>query len=385
MSAFNKILIGVLAAQIVLALVVHTGTEATESIPRPAALLPGLDSEQITRVAIYKARAPEATDADTAAAAQPNAEADQPAIDLRRQGTADSATWTLASHYDHPALMQPVEDLLGKLIALQSAGPAVTSEARHEQLEVAGDHYRRKVVIETADGTVRTLLIGKPSRARQSFVRIDGQKDVHAVNDISESGLNLVPSAWVDTNYLGIPSSQVMYMSVRNRQGTYEFQRNESGRWELVEDGAPYPMPPDRKFNAVAADIWVKDMLRLTLTEPADPARQIDVPLATVTLRLKPKAPAGEAAEAGAAPEGGADQPGADSAAPAGAEEVAGQPAGEASPEPAEERVIEIGAKDADLYYVRISGLAHAAMVRNPRLGPIVDMRDEVVLIPVEK
>lgn len=363
MSAFNKILIGVLAAQIVLALVVHTGTGATEAIARPEALLPGLDSEQITRVAIYKARRP------TDAAAQPAAEADQPAIDLRRQGTGASATWTLASHYDHPALMRPVEELLVKLVALQSTGPAVTSEARHEQLEVAGDHYRRKLVIETADGTTRTLLIGKPSRARQSFVRIDGQKDVHAVNDISESGLSLVPSSWVETNFFAIPSSQVAYMSVRNRQGTYEFQRNESGRWDLVEDGLPYPMPPDKKFNALAADIWVKDMLRLTLTEPADPKRQIDVPLATVTLRLKPKAPAGEAPAEGAE----------------GAGEVAGQPAGEASPEPVEERVIEIGAKDVDLFYVRISGIAPAAMIRNPRLGPIVDMRDEVVLIPVEK
>ncbi len=372
MSAFNKILIGVLAAQIILALVVHTGTEATEAIARPEALLPGLDSEQITRVAIYKARAPRATDAATGAA-----EADQPAIDLRRQGTGDSATWTLASHYDHPALLRPVEELLVKLVALQSTGPAVTSEARHEQLEVASDHYRRKLVIETADGTTRTLLIGKPSRARQSFVRIDGQKDVHAVNDISESGLNLVPSSWVETNFLAIPSSQVAYMSVRNRQGTYEFQRNESGRWDLVEDGLPYPLPPDKKFNALAADIWVKDMLRLTLTEPADPKRQIDVPLATVTLRLKPKAPAG------GAPEAPAD--GAEGAAPDGAGEVAGQPAGEPSPEPVEERVIEIGAKDVDLFYVRISGIAPAAMVRNPRLGPIVDMRDEVVLIPVEK
>jgi hypothetical protein len=373
MSAFNKILIGVLAAQIILALVVHTGTEATESIPRPEALLPGLDSKQITRVAIYKARTPKGTDA----AAQPGAEAEQPTIDLRRQGTADSATWALASHYDHPVLMKPVDELLGKLVALQSAGPVVTSEARHGQLQVAGDHYRRKLVIETADGTSRTLLIGKPSRARQSFVRIDGQKDVHAVNDISESGLNLVPSTWVDTNFFAIPSSQVAYMSVRNRQGTYEFQRNENGRWELVEDGMPYPMPPGKKFNALAADTWVKDAIRLTLTEPADPKRQIDSPLATITLRLRPKAPEGEAGEA---------QPGAEGAAPAGAGEVAGQPAGEAaSSEPAEERVIEIGAKDGDLYYVRISGIAHAAMVRNPRLGPLVDMRDEVVLIPVEK
>lgn len=372
MSTFNKILIGVLAAQIVLALVVHTGTEATESVPRPQALLPGLDSAQITRVAIYKARSPE----DTKAAA----EAEKPDLDLRRQGTADSATWTLASHYDHPALTKPVDELVAKLVGLQSTGPAVTSEARHGQLEVADDHYRRKVVIETADGTTRTLLIGKPSRARQSFVRIDGQKEVHAVSDISESGLNLVPSTWVDTSFFSISSRQVEYMSVRNRQGTYEFQRNELGKWDLVEDGVPYPIPPGKKFNVLAADTWVKDVVRLNLTEPGDPKRQIDVPLATVTLRLKPRTPEGEA---------GAAQPGAEGQTPAGADGAAGQaPAGAdgaAPAEPGEERIIEIGAKDGDLYYVRISGIAHAAMMRNPRLGPIVDMRDEVVLIPAEK
>lgn len=366
MSTFNKILLGVLAAQIALALVVHTRTEAIEAIRRPEALLPGLDTAQITRVAIYKARTPQAADADPA---KPDAAADQPAIDLRREGAAESATWTLASHYGHPALAQPVEELLGKLGALQSTGPMVTSEVRHGQLEVAGDHYRRKLVIETAGGTTHTLLIGKPSRARQSFVRIDGQKDVHAVNDISEGGLSLTPSDWVDTDYFTLSSSQVAYMSVRNRQGTYEFQRNEHGNWELVQDGMPYPMPPGKKLNARAADIWVKDVVRLILAEPADPGRQIDTPLATVTLRLQPRKPAGEAAPA-ALP---------------GVEGMEGAEAVDGAAEPLEERVIEIGAKDGDLFYVRMSNVSYAAMIRNPRLGPIVDMRDDVVMIPGEK
>ena len=367
MSTLNKILIGVLAAQLALALLVHTRTEATETVARPAALLPGLDTKQITRVAIYKARSPKTAAADAKPAD------DQPAIDLRRAGGADGAAWVLASHWDHPALAQPVEELLGKVASLQSTGPMVTSEVRHEQLEVSGDHYRRKLVIETADGTTRTLLIGKPSRARQSFVRIDGQKDVHAVNDISESGLSVTPTTWVDTSYFTASSSQVAYMSVRNRQGTYELQRNENGKWELMQDGVPYPIPPGKKLNLNAADIWVKDMVRLTLTEPADPKRQIDSPLATVTLRLKPKKAADEAPPAAL--------PGME-----GLEGAGAQPAGEApESEALEERVIEIGAKDGDLYYVRMSGVSHAAMMRNVRLGPIVDMRDEVVLIPAEK
>lgn len=375
MSTFNKILIGVLAAQIALALIVHTGTEATETIRRPEALLPGLDAKQITRVAIYKARSPQ-----TATSAKPE-DADKPAIDLRR--SADGAAWALASHYDHPALAQPVEELLGKLTSLQSTGPIVTSEVRHEQLEVAGDHYRRKVVIETADGASRTLLIGKPSRARQSFVRIDGQKDVHAVNDISEAGLNLTPSNWVDTTYFMISSSQVVSMSVRNRQGTYEFQRNEHGKWELMQDGLPYPMPPGKKLNLNAADIWVKDMVRLTLTEPGDPRRQIDTPLATVTLRFKPKKAAGEAPAAQPGAEGAV---GPDGLPAEGAVGPDGLPvAGATQDEPLEERVIEIGAKEGDLYYVRMSSVSYAAMIRNVRLGPIVDMRDEVVMIPAEK
>jgi hypothetical protein len=375
MNTFNKILIGVLAAQLALALVVHTRTDAIETIRRPEALLPGLDTAQITRVAIYKARNPKDATGD---AAKAEATVDTPAIDLRRQGTGDSATWALASHYDHPALAQPVDELLGKLASLQSTGPMVTSEVRHEQLEVAADHYRRKLVIETADGTTRTLLIGKPSRARQSFVRIDGQKDVHAVNDISESGLNLTPSNWVDTSFFTVSSSQVAYMSVRNRNGTYEFQRNEHGKWELVQDGLPYPIPPDKKFNINAADIWVKDMVRLSLTEPGDPKRQIDSPLATVTLRIRPK----DAAGAAPAPQPDLGVEGAEGAL---GQAPDGQPAGDAASEQLEERVIEIGAKEGDLYYVRMSNVSHAAMIRNPRLGPIVDMRDAVVLLPAEK
>lgn len=348
MNTVNKVLIGLLVAQLALALVVHTRTEATGAIRRPQSLLPGLSPAQIQRVAIFKARNPDTSNAG---------EADQPAIALERRGTGDSATWVLASQYDYPVRDGAAQELVGKLLALQTTGPVVTSDVRHSQLEVAPDRYRRKVVIEADDGTARTLIIGKPSRARQSFVRLDDQNQVHAVSDISEGGLNLQPSSWLDTSFLMLQAADIAYMSVRNQHGTYELQRNERNRWSLVRDGAPFPVPPGKKFNALAADVWVKDMLRLTMTEPADPDRHIDTPLATVTLRMKPS-PGDDA--------GDQDAP---EAAPA-------------APEPPVEHVIEIGAKDGEVYYVRMSGNPHAAMVRNPRFSAIIDMNDDIVMIP---
>lgn len=358
MSTLNKVLIGVLVAQVLLALIVHTRTDATGAIRPPEPLLAGLDAAQIQRVAIFKARDPEAKDA---------AAADKPDLELRREGSGESATWTLSSHWGYPVRDGAAEELVGKLTTLQTTGPVVTSDVRHDQLEVAADHYRRKVVIETADGATRTLLVGKPSRSRQSFVRMDGQSQVHAVSDISESGLDVQPSGWIEPSFLMLQSKDVAYMSVRNRQGFYEFQRNEYDKWSLARDGAPYPIPPGKKFNIHAADNWVKDMMRLTMVEPADPKRQIDAPLATVTLRMKPGAQAGPDGEAGAGEAG--------AGAPEGATGAAEKPV---------EHVIEIGAKDGDLYYVRMSGNSYAVMVRNQRIPVIYEMNDDIVLIPGE-
>jgi hypothetical protein len=359
MSTVNKVLIGVLVAQVVLALIVHTRTDAIETIRRPEPLLPGLDAAQIQRVAIFKARDPD----DEGAAV------DQPAIELRRGGSGNSSTWTLSSHWGHPVRAGAGEELAGKLAALETTGPVITSDVRHGQLEVTADHYRRKLVIETADGTTRVLFVGKPSRARQSFVRIDGQDQVHAVSDISESGLDVLPSGWIEPTFLLLQPSEVAYMSVRNPNGFFEFQRNENDRWTLVSDGAPYPIPPGKKFNAPAADNWVKDMLRLTMTEPADPNRKIDTPLATVTIRMKTQAP-----DTPSTP----DDPAAPDA-PA-APDVPAVP-DTASEEPVE-HVIEIGAKEGDVYYVRMAGKPHAAMIRSSRVPVIIGIRDEFVLIP---
>jgi hypothetical protein len=46
------------------------------------------------------------------------------------------------------------------------------------------------------------------------------------------------------------------------------------------------------------------------------------------------------------------------------------------------EHVIEIGAKEGEYYYVRVSDNPHAALIRSSRLSVIIGIRDEVVLLP---
>lgn len=383
MSTFNKVLLAALVAQAALAILLHASTDATETIRRPEPLLSGFEAGAVTRVAIYEARGEahgkDAADADGAP---------EPTIELSREGTGDSATWKLSSHHGYPAKGSEVDALLDKLAGLRSAGPAVTSQVRHGQLEVAEDQYRRKLEVETGSGTT-TLFIGKPSRARQTFVRLAGQDAVHAVNGISHTGVGVQISGWADTSYFHAPSTEVAYMSVRNQHGLYEFQRNADNRWELVRDGAPYPIPAGKRFNSKAVDNWVKDAARIIMVEPADPARALDTPLATINLRMKPRP---------ATPEDSGEATGDEAAGEAAAEAAGDEAAGEAAQpsateaavsEAPEEHVIvvgpaELGEGEGKGFYVRVQGHPNAILAREARIRPLVDMNDDVVLIAAE-
>lgn len=408
MSTFNKILIAALVVQVGLALVIRASSDSGEALRNPEPLLAGFDGSQVTRIAIFDEPRPEPAkqgEGEAGGEAGDVQTGDEPAIDLRRESSGSQVQWKLASHFGHAAKTGEVDALLEKLASLQSRGPVVTSEVRHKQLHVAADDYRRKLVIETGAGRT-TLYVGAPAGSRQVSVRIEGQDAVHQVGEISAAGLSLTPTTWVDTSYLNLSHSRVVYMAVRNKSGSYELQRTPRGRWALVQDGQPYPVPAGKKFNAIAADNWVKEAVRIAVAAPADPDRVLDEPLATITLHLKPEgqdAPAGDgggdggdqgagAQDAGAAEDtatGAAAQPGAggdDGDGDGDGTAVDGEAGEAAVSQGLEQYVIEIGAGDDDQqYYVRLQGSPTAAMVRKGSLRNLVEMNDGVVLIPAEK
>ncbi len=416
MSTFNKILIAALVVQVALAIVIQTSSRSANVIQRPQPLLPGFVPGDVTRLTIYDAYSATAGDGSGADASGPG----EPAISLRRvdaAGDGDSAasdgdsadsdgdSWVVASHWDFPAKTDPVSELIGKLAGLQTTGATVHSKVRHPQLEVAEDSFRRKIEIETKDGEVTTLLIGKPSRARTVFIRFAGEDGVHAVSGISQSSINPNIQSWVSSDYFAVNANDVASMTVKNRHGSFEFVRDtELGGWRLFQDGAPYPIPLDKKLNVVAVKNWLQSASRLIASQPADPERSLAQPLATITLRMKPSTGADDSSaddssadEAGvddsSADEAGVDEAGANADNPAAPSADSDSATGADSGAPAagavaagEEYVIEVGAESAleNSFYVRIRDNPQAVIVAMSRIRPVVDMNPNIIIIDAE-
>ncbi|ACY17862.1 DUF4340 domain-containing protein [Haliangium ochraceum] len=334
MSTWNKVLIAALVVQLGLALAINFRAGSAETVRRPTSILPDLDLAQVSRISIYG----------------PPASGTEPAIVLEREGEGEAQFWRLTNGNGYPAQAAAVSDLLDKLASLRSAGPVVTSAVRHQQLEVSADEHRRKLVVETPDGNARTIYVGKPSRARLTFVRVDGSDDVFAVGGISDRGLNLELGGWVDTVFLQLSSDQIAAMRVENYQGQFEFARSESGGWRYMAGDQPYPIPEGKRLNFSGVGHWIQAPLRLSVSEPAPATRTLDNPLAVVTLQL-----VAPMVVPGAMPS-----------------------------EPVSEVVIEVDTAPGNLsYYVRLQG-EKAAIVLAPTLQLLVEMNEDRVLVDAE-
>ena len=98
MTSFNKILLGVLALQLVLAVVLRRG-DAEPGIPPLVNVVGKLEAGEVTKIALFDKR--------KAGDAAPTA----PKIELTRAG----AGWVMSSAYGYPVDGKKVDDLVGKL------------------------------------------------------------------------------------------------------------------------------------------------------------------------------------------------------------------------------------------------------------------------------
>lgn len=272
MTRGNKILLVVLMLQIGLALIMLT-RDRGGGLAKLADVAPALDVTKVSKVQIFDARKPGAT------------EAEAPAIEL----TATGADWTLASHFGYPADGLKVTKLITDLSVMKARGAMTKGVARHIQLGVADAEYERKVVLTTDTGE-RVFYIGKGAGGRQTAVRRGGEPAVFGVAGISAYAINAQPQGWVDTTYTTVKTDDVAAIDVTQAGATTSLDRT-SGTWTLIEKGAPVA----DAIDAAKADGLLSGLASITLAAPADPARDASAPTATITLRMKappPPAPA---------------------------------------------------------------------------------------------
>jgi hypothetical protein len=184
---------------------------------------------------------------------------------------------------DYPANAERITPLLDKLVAVDNRRLVTRTEASHKQLKVAADDFLRKVELQAADGTVYTLYIGSAPNYGDSHVRVEGEPEAYLGSDISQWDFGVTASSWVDTTYFSVTQDEVQQVVLTNANGTYTFEKDEAGSWQLVG------LTADEELNTTEVSSVISKVTQVTLNRPL--GRQalaeygMDTPLAVVTLK----------------------------------------------------------------------------------------------------
>ncbi|MEJ7603586.1 MAG: DUF4340 domain-containing protein [Kofleriaceae bacterium] len=279
LTRFHKILIGVLVAQIALAVILMTRSDTSAAlIEKP--LLPAFDPAKVTRVQVFAPNQPKA-------------------IDLAKRG----ADWVLASHFDYPVQAQKVTDMLAPLGKLAAAEPLATQAGRHKQLRVGDTEFERKIVI-SGNGPDLTLYVG--TGARRTPVRIGSDARVYGVTGLQAFSFLTEANQYVDTAYVSLAADEVTKLTVQRGASKFELERvaapaagsgSGSGSaaptesWKVLVDGAAPALAAGESIDTDAITQLVSKVAQLHMMAPGDPKRSAAQPTATVTIQRKTAAP----------------------------------------------------------------------------------------------
>jgi hypothetical protein len=212
MSRTNQVLAVLLALQIVVGVVVFWPRGVSEAAGAP--LYPGVEAEQVTRVAIV----------DDAGEA----------IEMTRT----DAGWVLAAAGDYPCREDAAPQFVSKLLALTGDRIVTETRASHKRLGVAEDAYTRRIAFQTADGTEHVFYLGTSPSYNVSHVRLADADQVYLVSGLSSTDAAARASSWIDTAYLTLTQDQVVALTVENGNGTFAFAKDADGAWTMAGLGA---------------------------------------------------------------------------------------------------------------------------------------------------
>jgi hypothetical protein len=261
MNRLNRILVGILALQLVLTVVVFWPRSAGSGAGTES-LFPGVEADQIQEITL--------TDAQGAT------------ITLAKR----DGSWVLPEADDYPADPERVEPLVDGLAALNADRLVTQTSASHGRLQVAEGDFERRIDFQMADGTTHRVYLGSAPSFGVAHVRADGQDEVYLTSDLSAQDAGVEASSWVDTSYFSVPQEEVVAVTVENAQGTLEFNR-EGESWTLASLAA------DDTLNEGMARSFVNRAISISLLRPLGredlEAYGMQEPNAVVTIVAQPE------------------------------------------------------------------------------------------------
>ena len=186
---------------------------------------------------------------------------------------------------DYAGDQQSIEDFAAKVTSLRSRGPITESASRHRQLEVSNEDHRRKIEMVAGEVT-ETLLVGDSPGFRKTYVRVQGQDAVHAVEGLSVWEANEDPMHWIDKAYVKVEPHRVRSFSIHNGQGDFELRRVGDQQWAILGNNVNIPEDFEIKHDKVERLLSSLSKLRLEdIADTDDSEKQgIDTPVARMVL-----------------------------------------------------------------------------------------------------
>ncbi len=256
MTKLQRILIGILAVQLVLAAIVFW--------PRQAAVAgkPLLDvaAADVTALTIQDDQGKSVT--------------------LTKAGDA----WVASSAADYPADATKITPVLDKLVAINTGRLVGETTASHTQLQVADAKFVRKIDVQTAAGA-KTLYLGSSAGSNTTHVRLAGQNQVYLAGDLAAWNIAADLTSWVDPVYFSVPAADVTGFTLKNANGEFIFEKDASGVWALRGLASGEALDANKVTSLVSQFTSLR--LAKVLGKADDPAYGLAQPSATVMIQAK--------------------------------------------------------------------------------------------------
>jgi hypothetical protein len=209
MNRRNQILSVLLVIQIVIGIVVFWPRSTVSGANEAGPLLTGFKAEDLVGLTIT----------------------DQDGNRIAMKKGADG--WVLPEADDYPVLGENVSSLLEKIGNIQTNRQVTQTESSHKRLKVAGDDFLRLIELDMADNSSHKLYIGSSPRASATHVRIDNQPETYLTGELSSYEANAKAGSWIDTIYYTVPETTTVALTLKNSQGEFEFERDETNQWTM--------------------------------------------------------------------------------------------------------------------------------------------------------
>jgi hypothetical protein len=236
MTKFNKILVSLFAAQILLAGALYLSSQPPAADSLQTALL-STDKSQINRITIENGDGKKAVISKV------------------------SDQWQLPDYHDLPANQTKVSAALDKLAQTKSGWPIATTQGSHQRFEVDENKYKTRITLANGDKVLEKLYLGTSPGFRQLHVRKDGQDEVYSVR-LNDFDYPVTDDSWLNHKLISADNDIAMVSGP-------DFELSKQGdEWKTTGDGVEVVQEEAKKLATALTSLNVNIAVTKELKKP---------------------------------------------------------------------------------------------------------------------